>query len=37
MVKKTHQPEVDVCDAGLLCGAVPIVRNGVLVGLVSFR
>jgi len=35
VVKKTLQPEVDMCDVGLLRVVVPIVRDGILVGLVT--
>jgi len=34
-VKKSHLPEVDLCDVGLLRIAVPICRDGELVGLVT--
>ena len=35
VVKRTLGPEVDMCDAGLLRVVVPIVRDSVLVGLVT--
>ena len=35
VLKKTLQPEIDVCDAGLIRVVVPIVREGKLVGQVT--
>jgi ligand-binding sensor protein len=35
VIKKTLQPEVDVCEAGLIRVVVPVVRDGVLVGQVT--
>jgi ligand-binding sensor protein len=35
VVGKTHQPEVDVCEAGLIRVVVPIFQDGALVGQVT--
>ncbi|MBW2195786.1 MAG: PocR ligand-binding domain-containing protein [Deltaproteobacteria bacterium] len=32
MVKKTMEPEIDICEAGLVRLVVPILRNGRLIG-----
>ena len=35
VVTKTLQPEIDICEAGLIRLVVPVVRNGLLVGQVT--